>query len=135
MTHVGWMGIIDGVNIQFFPNQALKLGYIQDTYFNNCSFISSGSKDNPAVTCFTDANYVYFSKCHFEVERSVGDDIQMMIAMCMNQPALILALHIVSSLQIIHGYRWMLAILLTNLVLVNLTYNILCLEKELTFLS
>ncbi len=67
MTHVGWMGIVDGVNIQFFPNQALKLGYIQDTYFNNCSFISSGSKDNPAVTCFTDANYVYFSKCHFEL--------------------------------------------------------------------
>ncbi len=67
ITHVGWMGIVSGVNIQFFPNQALKLGYIQDTYFNNCSFISSGSKDNPAVTCFTDANYVYFSKCHFEL--------------------------------------------------------------------
>lgn len=97
LDHIGWMGIVNAINIQYFPNQALKLGYIQDTYFTNCSFLASGNKQNPAVTCLTDANYVYFSgchfeltpymikfdkcwnfcfdKCHFEVARPVGDNV------------------------------------------------------------
>lgn len=65
--NVGWMGIVDGINIQSFPNQAIELGYIQDTYFNNCSFLSSGNKSSPALTCLTDSNYVYFEGCHFEL--------------------------------------------------------------------
>lgn len=64
---VGWMGIVEGINIQFFPNQALEIGYIQDTYFTNCSFLQSGSVDNPAVTMLLDSNYVYFTGCHFEL--------------------------------------------------------------------
>ncbi|MBW5406788.1 hypothetical protein FNH25_08055 [Morganella morganii] len=67
LDHIGWMGIVNAINIQYFPNQALKLGYIQDTYFTNCSFLASGNKQNPAVTCLIDANYVYFSGCHFEL--------------------------------------------------------------------
>ncbi|QEI24109.1 tail fibers protein [Salmonella phage SS9] len=64
---VGWMGIVKGINIQFFPNQALEIGYIQDTYFTNCSFLQSGSVDKPAVTMIQDSNYVYFTGCHFEL--------------------------------------------------------------------
>lgn len=67
LDHIGWMGIVEGVNIQYFPNEALKLGYIQDTYFTNCSFLASGNKQNPAVTCLVESNYVYFSGCHFEL--------------------------------------------------------------------
>lgn len=67
-THnVGWTGIIDGINIQRFPNEAWEIGYIQDTYVNNCSFLYSGSKDKPAVHCPNyDTNYLYFDGCHFE---------------------------------------------------------------------
>ncbi|WIJ93017.1 head-binding protein [Citrobacter freundii] len=67
-THnVGWTGIISGVNIQRFPNQAWEIGYIQDVYVNNCTFLYSGSKDKPAVHCPNlDSNYIYFNGCHFE---------------------------------------------------------------------
>lgn len=64
---IGWMGVIESVNIQFFPNQALEIGYIQDTYIKNCSFVHCGSKDKPAVTCLVESNYVYFIECHFEL--------------------------------------------------------------------
>lgn len=67
LNGVGWMGIVEGVNIQFFPNQALEIGYIQDTYFTNCSFLQSGSQSKPAVTCLVESNYVYFHGCHFEL--------------------------------------------------------------------
>ncbi|EEQ2761745.1 glycosyl hydrolase family 28-related protein [Escherichia coli] len=67
LNSVGWMGIVEGVNIQFFPNQALEIGYIQDTYFTNCSFLQSGNVDNPAVTMIRQSNYVYFTGCHFEL--------------------------------------------------------------------
>lgn len=64
---VGWMGIVDSINIQQFVNQALDIGYIQDTYITNCSFIECGNQSKPAVTCLLDSNYVYFDKCHFEL--------------------------------------------------------------------
>ena len=67
LTGVGWMGIVEGVNIQHFPNQGLEIGYIQDTYFNNCSVLQCGNSTNSAVTCSTDSNYVYFNGCHFEL--------------------------------------------------------------------
>lgn len=67
LNNVGWMGIIDGVNIQQFPNQGLELGYIQDTYFKNCSVLQCGNSTNFAVTCAVDSNYVYFNGCHFEL--------------------------------------------------------------------
>ncbi len=67
LASVGWMGIVSGVNIQHFPNQGLELGYIQDTYFNNCSVLQCGNSTNYAVTCSTDSNYVYFNGCHFEL--------------------------------------------------------------------
>ena len=67
LAKVGWMGIVSGVNIQHFPNQGLELGYIQDTYFNNCSVLQCGNSTNYAVTCNTDSNYVYFNGCHFEL--------------------------------------------------------------------
>lgn len=67
LASVGWMGIVSGVNIQHFPNQGLELGYIQDTYFNNCSVLQCGNSTNFAVTCNTDSNYVYFNGCHFEL--------------------------------------------------------------------
>lgn len=67
LNGIGWMGIIDGVNIQQFKNQALELGYIQDTYFTNCSFVASGNKSRPAITCSVETNYVYFAGCHFEL--------------------------------------------------------------------
>lgn len=67
LNSVGWMGIVDGVNIQQFPNQGLEIGYIQDTYFNNCSVLQCGNSTNFAVTCSTDSNYVYFNGCHFEL--------------------------------------------------------------------
>lgn len=67
-THnVGWTGIISGINIQRFPNEAWEIGYIQDTYVNNCTFLYSGNKDKPAVHCPNyDTNYLYFDGCHFE---------------------------------------------------------------------
>ena len=64
--HVGWTGIMSGLNIQRFPNQAWEVGYIQDTYVNNCTFLLSGSQDKPAVRFLNDSNYVYFNGCHFE---------------------------------------------------------------------
>lgn len=67
LANVGWMGVVSGVNIQHFPNQGLELGYIQDTYFNNCSVLQCGNSTNFAVTCNTDSNYVYFNGCHFEL--------------------------------------------------------------------
>ena len=67
LANVGWMGIVSGVNIQHFPNQGLEIGYIQDTYFNNCSVLQCGNSTNFAVTCSTDSNYVYFNGCHFEL--------------------------------------------------------------------
>ncbi|HBJ1433977.1 TPA: head-binding protein, partial [Escherichia coli] len=67
LAKVGWMGIVEGVNIQQFPNQGLEIGYIQDTYFNNCSVLQCGNSTNFAVTCSTDSNYVYFNGCHFEL--------------------------------------------------------------------
>ncbi|WP_223412018.1 phage head-binding domain-containing protein [Escherichia coli] len=67
LASVGWMGIVEGVNIQQFPNQGLEIGYIQDTYFNNCSVLQCGNSTNFAVTCSTDSNYVYFNGCHFEL--------------------------------------------------------------------
>ncbi|EDL5731316.1 hypothetical protein CWG78_01575 [Salmonella enterica subsp. enterica serovar Halle] len=67
IANVGWMGIVSGVNIQHFPNQGLDIGYIQDTYFNNCSVLQCGNSTNFAVTCNTDSNYVYFNGCHFEL--------------------------------------------------------------------
>lgn len=67
LANVGWMGVVSGVNIQQFPNQGLELGYIQDTYFNNCSVLQCGNSTNFAVTCNTDSNYVYFNGCHFEL--------------------------------------------------------------------
>jgi hypothetical protein len=67
LNAIGWMGIVSGVNIQKFPNQALELGYIQDTYFTNCSFLSSGNQTNPAVTCISESNYVYWDGCHYEL--------------------------------------------------------------------
>ena len=67
LNGVGWMGIVEGINIQFFPNQALEIGYIQDTYFTNCSFLQSGNVDKPAVTMIRESNYVYFTGCHFEL--------------------------------------------------------------------
>lgn len=67
LNGVGWMGIVEGINIQFFPNQALEIGYIQDTYFTNCSFLQSGNVDKPAVTMIQESNYVYFTGCHFEL--------------------------------------------------------------------
>lgn len=67
LNNVGWMGIVDGVNIQQFPNQGLEIGYIQDTYFNNCSVLQCGNSTNFSVTCSTDSNYVYFNGCHFEL--------------------------------------------------------------------
>ncbi len=67
LNAIGWMGIVEGINIQFFPNQALEIGYIQDTYFTNCSFLQSGSVDKPAVTMIQESNYVYFTGCHFEL--------------------------------------------------------------------
>ncbi|AGF88392.1 tailspike protein [Salmonella phage FSL SP-076] len=67
LNGIGWMGIVEGINIQFFPNQALEIGYIQDTYFTNCSFLQSGNVNNPAVTMIQDSNYVYFTGCHFEL--------------------------------------------------------------------
>ncbi|QKD65906.1 phage head-binding domain-containing protein [Escherichia fergusonii] len=67
LANVGWMGVVSGVNIQHFPNQGLELGYIQDTYFNNCSVLQCGNSTNFAVTCSTNSNYVYFNGCHFEL--------------------------------------------------------------------
>lgn len=67
LNAIGWMGIVSGVNIQKFPNQALEIGYIQDTYFTNCSFLSSGNQTNPAVTCLSESNYVYWDGCHYEL--------------------------------------------------------------------
>lgn len=67
LNAIGWMGIVEGINIQFFPNQALEIGYIQDTYFTNCSFLQSGNATNPAVTMIRESNYVYFTGCHFEL--------------------------------------------------------------------
>lgn len=67
LHNVGGMGIVSGVNIQRFPNQGLEIGYIQDTYFNNCSVIQCGNEFNYAVTCNVDSNYVYFNGCHFEL--------------------------------------------------------------------
>ncbi|HFI6722787.1 TPA: phage tailspike protein [Escherichia coli] len=67
LASVGWMGIVEGINIQQFPNQGLEIGYIQDTYFNNCSVLQCGNSTNFAVTCSTDSNYVYFNGCHFEL--------------------------------------------------------------------
>lgn len=67
LNGIGWMGIMDGINIQHFPNQALEIGYIQDTYINNCSFVHSGNKYKFAVTCTEPSNYVYFIECHFEL--------------------------------------------------------------------
>lgn len=67
LANVGWMGIVEGVNIQHFPNQGLELGYIQDTYFNNCSVLQCGNSTKFAVTCAVDSNYVYFNGCHFEL--------------------------------------------------------------------
>ncbi|CTW03411.1 phage tailspike protein [Escherichia coli] len=65
-NHVGWTGIMSGLNIQRFPNQAWEVGYIQDTYVNNCTFLLSGSQDKPAVHFLNDSNYIYFNGCHFE---------------------------------------------------------------------
>lgn len=67
LHNVGWMGILNGVNIQQFPNQGLEIGYIQDTYFNNCSVLQCGNSTKFAVTCAVDSNYVYFNGCHFEL--------------------------------------------------------------------
>lgn len=67
MDGIGWMGILSGINIQKFPNQACAIGYIQDTYINNCSFLLSGNQTNPAITFSSDSNYVYFDGCHFEL--------------------------------------------------------------------
>jgi hypothetical protein len=63
---IGWMGIMSGINIQRFPNENWEVGYIQDTYVNNCSFLYGGNKDRPAVHFLNDSNYVYFNGCHFE---------------------------------------------------------------------
>lgn len=67
LHNMGWMGIISGINVQKFPNQGIEIGYIQDTYFNNCSVVGCGNQYNYAVTCLTDSNYVYFNGCHFEL--------------------------------------------------------------------
>ncbi|WP_213132419.1 tail fiber/spike domain-containing protein [Citrobacter sp. FP75] len=67
LANVGWMGIVSGVNIQQFPNQGLELGYLQDTYFNNCSVLQCGNSTKYAVTCAVDSNYIYFNGCHFEL--------------------------------------------------------------------
>ncbi|MEG0868135.1 MAG: phage tailspike protein [Hafnia sp.] len=67
LANVGWMGIVSGVNIQHFPNQGLELGYLQDTYFNNCSILQCGNSTDYAVTCDDDSNYIYFNGCHFEL--------------------------------------------------------------------
>lgn len=67
LHNIGWMGIISGINVQKFPNQGIEIGYIQDTYFNNCSVVGCGNQYNYAVTCLTDSNYVYFNGCHFEL--------------------------------------------------------------------
>lgn len=67
LTKVGWMGIVSGVNIQHFPNHGLEIGYIQDTYFNNCSVLQCGNFTKAAVYCHLKSNYVYFNGCHFEL--------------------------------------------------------------------
>lgn len=67
LNYVGWMGVVEGINIQHFPNQGLELGYVQDLYFNNCSVLQCGNATNYAITCSTDSNYVYFNGCHFEL--------------------------------------------------------------------
>ncbi|XKM14229.1 hypothetical protein RCS94_03430 [Orbaceae bacterium ac157xtp] len=67
LDHVGWMGIVENINIQFFLNEGLVIGYIQDTYFNNCSFVHCGNVNKYAIVCKSPSNYVYFDKCHFEL--------------------------------------------------------------------
>lgn len=67
LHNVGWTGIVSGLNVQYFPNHLLEVGYIQDTYFNNCSFLNGGNVNKYAVSCSLDSNYVYFNGCHFEL--------------------------------------------------------------------
>lgn len=67
LHNVGWTGIVSGLGIQHFPNHGLEIGYIQDTYFNNCSVLQCGNSTKYAVSCAFDSNYVYFNGCHFEL--------------------------------------------------------------------
>lgn len=67
LHNVGWTGIVSGINVQYFPNYGLEIGYIQDTYFNNCSVLQCGNVNKYAVHCVLDSNYVYFNGCHFEL--------------------------------------------------------------------
>lgn len=67
LHNVGWMGILNGINIQQFPNHGIEIGYIQDTYFNNCSVLQCGNATKAAVYCHLESNYVYFNGCHFEL--------------------------------------------------------------------
>lgn len=73
LHNVGCMGIVSGINIQQFPNYGLEIGYIQDTYFNNCSVLQCGNVNKSAVYCHLDSNYVYFNGCHFELTAYMFD--------------------------------------------------------------
>lgn len=73
LHNIGWMGILSGINIQQFPNYGLEIGYIQDTYFNNCSVLQCGNNTKAAVYCPLQSNYVYFNGCHFELTAYMFD--------------------------------------------------------------
>ena len=67
LEHIGWTGVVDGINIEGFKGSGLGIGYIQDTHFNNLTVLRCGNKDIPSIDILKDSNYVYFDNCHIEM--------------------------------------------------------------------
>ncbi len=65
---MGWDGYYRNVIHEGFFAGGAYFDYVQDSHFDNCSFIGCGDDSGQAsLTFYRDSNQIKFTRCHFEI--------------------------------------------------------------------